>query len=80
MSPTVFREKGYRFFFLSNEEDRMHIHVTCEKGEAKYWLEPIIALSDYHGLNKKELNQLLKMVMEHRDELIEAWQKHFSQR
>jgi hypothetical protein len=58
----------------------MHIHVTCEKGEAKYWLEPIIALADYHGLRAKELNQLLAMVMEHRDEIIEAWRRHFRQR
>jgi hypothetical protein len=32
MSPSIFREKGY---FLSNEEDRIHIHVICENGEAK---------------------------------------------
>ncbi|MGO8989298.1 MAG: DUF4160 domain-containing protein [bacterium] len=36
MSLTVFREKGYRFYFLSNEENRIHIHVTCEDGEAKF--------------------------------------------
>jgi len=51
MSPTVFREKGYRFYFLSNEENRIHIHVTCEEGEAKYGLEPILSLAVYHGLN-----------------------------
>jgi hypothetical protein len=31
MSPTVFREKGYRFYFLSNEEERIHIHVSMER-------------------------------------------------
>ncbi|MEI6153086.1 MAG: DUF4160 domain-containing protein [Deltaproteobacteria bacterium] len=41
-------EKGYRFYFLSNEEDRIHIHVTCENGEAKFWLEPIVSLAVYH--------------------------------
>ncbi|MFN7338865.1 MAG: DUF4160 domain-containing protein, partial [bacterium] len=29
MSPTVFREDGYRFFFFSREETRMHVHVHC---------------------------------------------------
>jgi hypothetical protein len=58
MSPTVFREKGYRFYFLSNEEERMHIHVTCEDGEAKFWLEPIISLATYFGLNTRQLNEL----------------------
>ncbi|MBS1257172.1 MAG: hypothetical protein MAG551_00208 [Candidatus Scalindua arabica] len=42
MSPTVFREKGYKFYFLSNEEERIHVHVSCEDGEAKFWIEPII--------------------------------------
>ncbi|MCK5131914.1 MAG: DUF4160 domain-containing protein [Candidatus Sabulitectum sp.] len=40
MSPTVFREKGFRFFFFSREEPRMHIHVRCSDGEAKFWLTP----------------------------------------
>ena len=53
MSLTVFREKGYRFYFLSNEEDRIHIHVTCEDGEAKFWLEPVLALAVCYGLNPK---------------------------
>ena len=39
MSPTVFKEKGYRFFFFSREELRMHIHVSSHDGEAKFWLE-----------------------------------------
>jgi len=35
MSPTVFKEKGYRFFFFSREESRMHVHVVSGEGEAK---------------------------------------------
>jgi hypothetical protein len=27
LSPTVFREGEFRFFFFSREESRMHIHV-----------------------------------------------------
>jgi hypothetical protein len=40
MSPTIFRESGFRFYFFSREETRMH--VQCAEGEAKYWLEPAI--------------------------------------
>jgi len=53
MSPTVFREKGYRFYFLSNEENRMHVHIICADGEAKFWLEPIVSMATYHKLNAK---------------------------
>jgi len=41
MSPTVFKWKGYRFFFFSREETRPHVHVYCSDGEAKFWLEPV---------------------------------------
>jgi hypothetical protein len=80
MSPTIFREKGYRFYFLSNEEKRIHIHVTREEGEAKFWIEPIVSLAVYRGLNPKKLNEIQKIVEEHKDEILEAWQRHFSKR
>lgn len=80
MSPSVFREKGYRFYFLSNEEDRIHIHVTCESGEAKFWLEPILSLATYHNLNPKKLNEIQGIVEEHRDEIVQNWRKHFGKR
>jgi hypothetical protein len=45
MSPTVFKEAGYRFFFFSREEIRMHVHIVSEDGEAKFWLQPEIELA-----------------------------------
>ena len=55
MSPTVFNESGFRFFFFSREEPRMHVHVHCEYGEAKYWMEPEIELAKNYGLTTKDL-------------------------
>jgi hypothetical protein len=80
MSPTIFREKGYRFYFLSNEEERIHIHITREDGEAKFWIEPIVSLAVYHGLNPRKLNEIQRIVEDHKDEIIEAWQRHFGKR
>ena len=45
VSPTVFRERGYRFYFFSREELRMHVHVISADGEAKFWLEPELSLA-----------------------------------
>jgi Domain of unknown function (DUF4160) len=46
MSPTVFRDGPYRFFFFfSREEERLHIHVQSADGEAKFWIEPQIELA-----------------------------------
>ena len=80
MSPSVFREKGYRFYFLSNEERRMHVHVTCEDGEAKFWLEPIVSLAVSHGLNPIRLREIQGIIEAREDEIVKAWQRHFHKR
>ena len=80
MSPTVFRQKGYRFYFLSNEEKRIHVHVECQDGEAKFWIEPIVALANYQGLNKVKLNEIRKIVERRKNEIIKKWQEHFGRR
>jgi len=77
MSPLVFKYKNYRFFFYSEEENRMHIHISSEDGEAKVWIEPVIALADYSGYSKNKLNEILKMVQKHENTIKKAWKKHF---
>ncbi len=78
MSPTVFRERGFRFFFFSREEERMHVHILSGDGEAKFWLEPEIELSKNHHYSRKQLKEIERLVEEHYNELISAWNKHFS--
>jgi len=78
MSPTILRIKGYRFYFLSNEEKRMHVHITCADGEAKFWLEPIVSLETCYRLNSKRLNEIQKIVEAHKNEIIKEWGKYFS--
>ncbi len=59
MSPTVFREGGFRFYFFSREETRMHVHVQGSDGEAKYWLEPSIELAHILGKTLWRLRLLM---------------------
>lgn len=77
MSPTVFREGGYRFFFFSREEDRIHVHVVSGDGEAKFWLEPEIELAKNCHYTRKQLKDIEQLIEEHQNELISAWQEHF---
>ena len=77
MSPTVFRQDGYRFFFFSREEPRMHIHVYCADGEAKFWLELQIELAKNYGLSRKQLKEIEKIIEEHNEEIKNAWKKVF---
>ena len=77
MSPTVFREAGFRFYFFSREEPRMHIHVQSSNGEAKFWIEPEIQIAQNHGLSMRELNEADSLIKERQNEIRKAWQQHF---
>jgi hypothetical protein len=77
MSPTVFREAGYRFFFFSREEPRAHVHVVSGSGEAKFWLEPEIGLARNYHYSRHELRTIASIIEVHHDELLRAWKKHF---
>jgi hypothetical protein len=77
MSPTVFREGGFRFYFFSREEPRMHVHVNCADGEAKFWLEPRIEVAQNVGMKERQLRAAQVLVEAHADEIRRAWKQHF---
>lgn len=77
MSPTVFREGPFRFFFFSREEQRLHIHVQSADGEAKCWIEPSIEVARNHGLSTQDVNRALELVADHEQEIRDAWHRHF---
>jgi hypothetical protein len=77
LSPTVFREGPYRFYFFSREEPRIHVHVASSEGEAKFWIEPEIALAENHGIPSRQLGALQKIVEAHEQDIRIAWQIHF---
>lgn len=78
MSPTVFKWKDYRFFFFSREERRTHVHAICPDGEAKFWLEPSVDLARNYGLSQAQVTELKKIVEEKRNDILDAWRKHFA--
>ncbi len=69
MSPTIFRERGFRFLFFSREEPRIHVHVQCAEGEAKFWIEPSITLAKSKGLSAGDLRQVENIIKEHENEI-----------
>ena len=77
MSPTIFREDGFRFYFFSREELRLHVHVYSGNGEAKFWLEPRIELAQNYGLNDRELRAVEELIRKREDDIRRAWRKHF---
>ena len=77
MSPTIFREGPFRFFFFSREEPRRHVHVSSPDGEAKFWLEPEIELARNHRLSTQDLTRIRGLILAREDEIRDAWDSHF---
>ena len=77
MSPTIHRERGYRFFFFSREEPRMHVHVVCADGESKFWLDPEVGVARNIGMTEKQIREARRIIEEHGDEFRAAWHRHF---
>jgi hypothetical protein len=55
----------------------MHVHVVSGDGEAKFWIEPAIALARNYRFSNSQLNEIESLIEAHHDELINAWQQHF---
>ena len=80
MSPVFRREGEYTFKIYSNEESRLHIHVICSYGEAKYWLEPSVELAKNTGIPEHELNKIRKIVENYASSFKEQFRKHVGKR
>ncbi|MCP9926035.1 DUF4160 domain-containing protein [Synechococcus lacustris C3-12m-Tous] len=77
MSPTVFRDGEFRFYFFSREESRMHVHVSHPDGEAKFWLTPSIELARNIGLSATKRGQAERLIQTRQQEIIDAWNDRF---
>jgi Domain of unknown function (DUF4160) len=77
MSPTVLREKGYRFFFFSKEEARCHVHVEARAVVrlSSGWNPNLSWLGT--GLSRKQLKEAEAIVEENYDRIVRAWHEHF---
>jgi hypothetical protein len=64
-------------FFFSREQERMHVHVLGEEGEAKVWIEPRIEVARNHGLSGRTVGIALDPIEEREDEIRRAWNEHF---
>lgn len=77
MSPTIFRAKGFRFYFFSREERRVHVHVQHADGEAKFWIEPSVELAATFSLKPTQVSEARSLIEEHLNEIRSAWAEHF---
>jgi hypothetical protein len=78
MAPTALRDGPYRFFFYaSDREEPMHVHVERDENVAKFWLDPV-RLQSSGGFTRVELLRVEKLVDKNQRMLLEAWNEYFS--
>ncbi len=79
--PVVFRYKGYRFFFYSNEGDPLeplHIHVRKAEASAKFWLEPDVTVAESYAMKSSELRELMDVAIQNKERIERYWNEYFS--
>lgn len=79
--PVIFRYKGFRFFFYSNEgnpREPVHVHVRSGDGsEAKFWLKPQVRLANNDGFDARTLRELATEVEANQALIEERWHEYF---
>ena len=77
--PTLLNEKGFRFFFYSNDNNEpIHVHVKKVDAEGKIWLEPIVAHAWFHGFTITEEKEIEQIVKANADFFKLKWNEYFS--
>lgn len=51
--------------------------MMSDRGEAKFWLEPIISLARNKGYSAHELTKIQTTIQKYEKQIKNSWQKHF---
>lgn len=76
--PTILKAGQYRFFFYASDRDEpVHVHVERDDKIAKFWLDPI-RLQGSGGFNRTEIGRIRKIIYGNQSTLMEAWDEYFN--
>ena len=76
----IFRYKGYRFFFFSNEGiplEPCHIHIRNGGAVVNFWIVPEVRLAEAYDMSPAELRELLQVVKQNQDLIKGKWNDYF---
>jgi hypothetical protein len=77
--PELFRYKGYKFFFYSNEGDPpepLHVHVRKGEENAKLWMDPQVRIAYSYKIDRSMLRELIVVAQENRELIERRWHEH----
>lgn len=61
--PTLLNEKGFRFFFYSEENNEpCHVHVTKGSASGKVWLEPSFEIEYLRRFTNAEERDIMSII------------------
>ena len=78
--PVIFRYRGIRIFFFSNEGDpREPVHVHAQRAEclAKIWAKPTVQVAASYGFSSAELKELAAVIEDNAEMIERAWHDYF---
>ncbi len=75
--PTILILLGFRFHYWAREHEPIHVHVQKGDGEARFSLEPEIALIEVHGLKPHEIALAEEIIRDNHEYMIEHWKLFF---
>ena len=64
------------FTSIVTSRTSLHVHIDRDNVSAKFWLNPV-GLARNLGFSARELRQIDRIIREHRNELLEAWNGYF---
>lgn len=71
--PVVLREGPYTFVIYTREgAEPPHVHVRRDRNEAKFWLRTL-GVADSGGFKPLELRRIARILMAHKEQLLEEW-------
>ena len=76
--PSIADIGPYKLFFYSSDgSEPRHVHVRSERATAKFWLNPV-RLARSRRFGDHELRELERIIEENQQNILEAWNDHFS--
>ena len=73
--PKVFEEAGFiGRFYMADLDEPMHVHITKDHKEAKFWLAPVSCARN-GGFSSRDLPRAEDLVNKYLEDIVIVWQK-----